>query len=513
LPADYHVAHGAKALTTDDELQRLGRAAVQLEHAGRLDEALAAYQRLLARFPDLPDTWFNLAVLQRRLRQFDAALASYRQALDRGVAQPEEVHLNRAVIYSDFLRQEETAVAELQAALALNPRYVPALLNLANLHEDLGHRDDAAALYERALVIDPLCHSALARLAALKTAAGPDAAILQRVRTSLARNDVASADRASLGFALGAALEKAGAYDESFAAIVEANRQSRLSAGPEGAPYDRERHERFVDELIAAFPAPPGKTRAAGSKSQASANAPAVQPIFVCGMFRSGSTLVEQILAGHPRIAAGGEIDFLPAIVRTELAPFPASMSGFSPQQAGNLAARYLELLARLHPGAERVVDKRPDNFLYLGLIKTLFPTARIVHTTRDPLDVCLSVYFLHLDHSMPYALDLLDIGHYYRQYRRLMAHWHSLFGDDIIDVHYDELVREPRPVVERLLESCGLDWDDACMDFHERANAVKTASVWQVRQPLYQHASGRARNFARHLEALSAYLDETAAR
>jgi tetratricopeptide (TPR) repeat protein len=513
LRADYHAAHGATALTTDGELQRLGRAAVQLEHAGRFDEAVVAYQRLLARFPDLPDTWFNLAVLQRRLRQFDAALASYRQALDRGVAQPEEAHLNRAVIYSDVLRQEATAVAELQAALALNPRYVPALLNLANLHEDLGHRDEGAALYERALVIDPQCHSALARLAALRTSTGPDADILQRVRTSLARNDIAPADRASLGFVLGTALEKAGAYDESFAAVVEANRQSRLSAGPAGARYDRARQERFVDELIAAFPAPVGKTPTTGNQTQPAGIAPAMQPIFVCGMFRSGSTLVEQILAGHPRIAAGGEIDFLPTIVRTELAPFPASMSGFTPQQAADLAARYRELLTRLHPGVERVVDKRPDNFLYLGLIKTLFPDARIVHTTRDPLDVCLSVFFLHLDHQMPYALDLLDIGHYYGQYRRLMAHWHSLYGDDIIDIHYDELVREPRPVVERMLASCGLDWDDACMDFHERANAVKTASVWQVRQPLYQHASGRARNFARHLEALSTYLDQTTAR
>jgi tetratricopeptide (TPR) repeat protein len=301
------------------------------------------------------------------------------------------------------------------------------MLNLANLYEDLGRREDAAAQYERALVIDPLCHPAVARLATLRTAAGPDADVLHRVRTSLARSDVAPADRASLGFALGAALEKAGAYDESFAAIVEANRQSRLSAGQQGTPYDRDRHERFIDELIAAFPASRRDRPTPGAQPLQSLNAPAVRPIFVCGMFRSGSTLVEQILAGHPRIAAGGEIDFLPAIVRTELAPFPASMSRFTSQQAGNLAARYLALLARLHPGADVVVDKRPDNFLYIGLIKTLFPAARIVHTTRNPLDNCLSVFFLHLDHSMPYALDLLDIGHYYSQYRRLMAHWRAL--------------------------------------------------------------------------------------
>jgi hypothetical protein len=229
-------------------------------------------------------------------------------------------------------------------------------------------------------------------------------------------------------------------------------------------------------------------------------------------MFRSGSTLVEQVLAGHPRVAAGGEIDFLPTAVRTELAPFPASMSRMTPRHMANLASRYLDTLASLRPGAGLVVDKRPDNFLYIGLIKALFPDAKIIHTTRDPLDNCLSVYFLHLDHSMAYALDLMDIGHYYRQYRRLMAHWKSLYGEDILDVDYDAFVREPRPVIENMLEFCGLDWSDDCLAFHERENAVKTASVWQVRQPLYQHASGRSRNFARQLAPLAEYLRQSAA-
>jgi tetratricopeptide (TPR) repeat protein len=488
-------------VTTDAELQAMGQEALQLERAGRIDEAEAAYQRLLARWPDLPDTWFNLAVLQRKAGRFDAALASYQQAIDRGVSQPEEAHLNRGVIYSDCLRRDEAAAAELRAALALNPGFVPALLNLANLQEDLGRREDALALYECVLAIDPHFHMALARLASIKTAAGPDAPTVARLRAALARPGVSSADQANLGFALGAALEKAGAHEHAFTAITEANRQSRLSAGPGGARYDRDQHERFVDALIATF-----------STTQRPIEPPpsSVRPIFVCGMFRSGSTLIEQVLAGHPSVAAGGEIGFLPTVARTELAPFPASMSRMTPRHIADLAARYLDTLARLHPGAERVVDKRPDNFLYLGLIKTLFPDARIVHTTRDPLDTCLSIFFLHLDHSMAYALDLMDIGHYYRQYRRLMAHWKSLYGDDILDVDYDAFVREPRPVVEELLGFCGLDWCDGCLSFHERENAVKTASVWQVRQPLYQHASGRSRVFARQLAPLAEYLRQS---
>jgi tetratricopeptide (TPR) repeat protein len=487
----------------DAELRALGQAAVALDRAGRLDEAEAAYRRLLTRYPGLPDTWFNLAVLQRRAGRFDAALESYQQALARGIAQPEEVHLNRGVIYSDCLRRDDAAADELRAALELNPRYVPALLNLANLHEDLGRRAEALALYERILALDERCHVALARYASLRTARGPDADLTSRLRHALALPDAPAADRATVGFALGNALEKAGEYDQAFAAIVEANRQSRLSAGPGGVAYDRAQHERLVDALIAAD---------TGARLPTVPATAGVQPIFVCGMFRSGSTLVQQVLAGHRDVEAGGELDFLPALARKELAPYPASMARLTSSAASALANQYLDLLSRLHPGAKYVVDKRPDNFLYIGLIKTLFPDARIIHTTRQPLDNCLSVFFLHLDHGMAYALDLLDIGHYYRQYLRLMTHWKSLYGDDILDVGYDTLVREPRPVAARMLEFCGLDWDESCLSFHERENAVKTASVWQVRQPLYQHASGRSRNFARQLEPLAEYLRQSPA-
>ena len=131
------------------------------------------------------------------------------------------------------------------------------------------------------------------------------------------------------------------------------------------------------------------------------------------------------------------------------------------------------------------------------------------MHTVRDPLDNCLSIYFLHLDHGMSYALDLADIAHYYVQYRRLMAHWKTLYGADIFDLDYDALVREPRPAIERLTQFCGLEWEEACLSFEQAARAVKTASVWQVRERLYQRSSGRWRNYAAHIAPLQAYLRE----
>ncbi len=485
-------------MTTQDDLQTLLREVARHERAGRLADAMAAYERLLARWPGRPNSWYNLALLQRKAGRFDAALASYQQALDRGVEHPEEVHLNRGVILSDALRQDAAAERELRAALALDPSYVPALLNLANLETDLGRLEEARATYERLLAVDPGCSEGLARYAQLGRIAGPDDPLAGRLRAALARPETTPADRASLAFALGKVLDDCGAYEQAFAAYAAANRHSRDGAAPGAVLYDRRRHEAFVDELIATFASP---------RAKVAAPAPTARPIFICGMFRSGSTLTEQVLAGHSGVAAAGEVDFVPALVRTALAPFPARMREVTPGELGQFAAHYLAAMGRLFPGARHVTDKRPDNFLYIGLIKSLFPDARIVHTTRDPLDNCLSIHFLHLSHGMGYALDLMDTAHYYRQYRRLMAHWKSLYGADILDFDYDALVRDPRPAVERLLAFCGLDWEDGCMAFHRVRNAVKTASALQVREPLYRRSSGRWRNYARQMEPVRAYL------
>jgi tetratricopeptide (TPR) repeat protein len=471
------------------------RQAALLEQAGRLGEAETVYRHALSRWPELADTWYNLARLQRRIGRFDAALASYQQALERGIDQPEEVHLNRGVIYSDCLRQDDAAERELRAALALNPRYVPALLNLANLKEDLGDRAAAIALYDSILSLQPAHYEALARRTMLHVPADRNDALIMKVRAALAAHDASFADKASLGFALGKLLDACGAYDEAFVAYESANRSSRASAGPNFAGYDPARHARLIDELIAS------------SAVATTSTVTDAAPVFICGMFRSGSTLAERILASHSRVTAGGELHLIPALVRNELRPFPASMLGLTQSRLDALARTYLRALEQLFPHADLVTDKRPDNFLYIGLIKRLFPRARIVHTMRNPLDNCLSIFFLHVDHSMSYALDLADTAHYYSQYRRLMAHWRSIHGADILDLDYDALVREPRAQIARLLEFCGLEWQDSCLEFQRTAkavnSAVKTASVWQVRESLYQRSSGRWVNYARHLKGV----------
>ena len=209
----------------------------------------------------------------------------------------------------------------------------------------------------------------------------------------------------------------------------------------------------------------------------------------------------------HPRVTAGGELDLLPALARQHLAPgapWPLLDDAAALQAA---AAHYRAEVARRFPGADRLTDKRPDNFLHVGLIKTLFPHARIVLTRRHPLDNGLSMYFLHLGWSMPYALDLGDLGHWIGQHDRLVAHWQRIYGDDVHVVDYDRLVADPEPPLRALLAFLGLDWHPGCLDFHTAGGTVQTASLWQVRQPLYRHASGRWRHYARHLAPLCTTL------
>ena len=468
------------------------RLASELRRAARTEEAIAAYKRVLAIRPDLPDSWYNLALLQRQSREFDEALESYARALSLQVSKAEEVHLNRAVILSDHLHRPVEAEAELRAALEENAAYVPAHLNLGNLMEDLGRRDEAQTAYERAIQLEPENRLALARLATISSCDGLDAKLVERVQSAIADARTSWAERADLGFALAGLLDRAGRYEEAFEAARSANQASKAAAGSRGK-YDRQAQEDFVDASIRTF----GKPARSTSGAEA--------PVFILGMFRSGSTLVEQILGQHSRVRAAGELDLIPALARS-IAGYPSSIGG--DPEIDRWRKDYLGGLPEQPSPRMLITDKRPENFLHVGLIKTLFPDARIVNTIRNPLDNLLSLYFLHLDPDMAYALDLADAAHWHAQYERLMAHWRATYPGDILDVNYDLLVREPRPVIEQLLGFLGLDWEDGLLDFHQARTAVKTASVWQVRQPLHDRSSGRWQNYGRQLAPLVALLE-----
>jgi tetratricopeptide (TPR) repeat protein len=360
---------------------------------------------------------------------------------------------------------------------------LPALLNLGNLHEDRGNREEAEAAYRRVLDVAPDNALALSRLASMSHAAEFE----PQLRAALSRPEVPASERADLGFALAGLLDAAGRHEEAFEAARGANDASRAATG---ARYDRADVEARIDALMEAFNSPATGT----SDLQA--------PVFILGMFRSGSTLIEQILDGHGGIHAGGELDLIPELVRT-IADYPRSAARADEATVGSWRRFYLDGLQPIARDAALIIDKRPDNFLHVGLIKRLFPHAKIIQTRRNRLDNLLSLYFLHLDPDMAYALDLADAAHWYGQYERLMAHWKSLYSNDIFEVNYDELVRSPEPLVESLLAFLGLEPEDGMLDFSTKDRPVRTASVWQVRKPLHATSSGRSRNYASQLKAV----------
>jgi tetratricopeptide (TPR) repeat protein len=456
--------------------------AARLEQGGRIADAEAAYRRLIGEGPQSPVARFNFACFLRRRGRLEEALEEHQSALDLGIEQPEEVLSNMAVIQAE-LKRDAAAKLLLERALALNPTYIPALYNLALQHEETGNRAEALRLFRAILEIDPNWHEALVRIAHAETVRDPDGDVVKRLRRSLRRSNLDPLARESLHFALGKALDDCGRYEEAFEQYALGNAASR----PRLARYDRAAVDASVSRVLAEF------GPALIARATPVSDAPLV---FVTGMFRSGSTLFEQVLAAHPRVTAGGEIEYFMRV------PF-----SFEPADWPPVAQGYLDWLARTFPGREIVTNKRPDAFALLGMLKASFPNARFVNTVRDPRDTALSIWFQQFDGRLGYAADLGDIAFHYAQYRRLMAHWKGLFGDSIFDANYDAYVQDPRAVTERLLAFLGLDWHEGCLDFRNNPTRVRTASVAQVREPVYRRSSGRWRNYERQLAALAPNL------
>lgn len=494
-----------------EQSDTLMRQAAALHGQGRRLEAIEIFRQVLATQPESSEGWYELGYLLKAEAKYEEALDAYGEALARGVRRAEEVHLNRAVIYSDHLRRDDDAERELNSALSIDPGYLPARLNLGNLHEERGERTAALACYDGVLAgenrpDDPhrdLTFEALARSAKLRPPTSIDDPLLARL-SEAAAGQSGHVARANLFFALGQAYEKLGEFDRAFDAFAKANRWVLRQSG---RVYDRAQASRLTDVTIESF----GPENSGDQQEQVPTGA---QPLFICGMFRSGSTLVEQVLAAHSQVTAGGELDYLRRIAMGGPAPFPASVASPDTARDTIVADEYRRHLARLFPDGAAgsfITDKRPDNFVLIGFIKRLFPAAKIVHTVRNPLDNGLSVFMQHLNPKVAgYSCDLGDIGHHYSQYRRLMAHWKTIYGDSIFEFDYDDFVREPKPALGRLLDFLGLPWEDQCLDFHNLGNTVKTASYWQIRQPLHAKASGRWHNYESHLGPLRQALKDS---
>lgn len=458
-----------------------------------LGRAIDAYRVFLSMVPDRPNTVFNFAYLLKRAGHLEEALEWYRKALQLNISGKEEVYSNMGVIFSE-LRREDEAKDYFQLALKMRGDYLPALLNLAGLQEEVGDKSSAVALYQRALGVDKNCCLALSRLANLSKAESSRDPLIQQISHQLSRRGLQFSEREELGFALGKLLDDCGRYEEAFLSYQAANKLG-AKRFPE---YEPDKHSGFIDSIVQTF----SQSWFAEAHSSLTED-----PIFICGMFRSGSTLLEQMLGGHSKITPGGELQFFPELVEGFRDAYPSAIAQKSVGYFEGVGREYLDFLAARFPQAGLVTDKRPDNFLNLGLIKSVFPRARIVWTRRGLLDNCLSVYFQQLGGGMNYSVDLDSIAHYLSEQERLMNHWQAIFPGSICEVSYERLVKNPRHELGSVLDFLGLQWEDACLDFSERKSHVKTASIWQVREPIHVRSSSRHLNYSSQLKGLSKYL------
>lgn len=473
-----------------DRLYYYARLAALLEGLGEPETAITHYERLIRRRPDLAEAHFNIALLYKQVRDHDRAVAAYQEAIRLGIDRVEEAWSNLGVLLAE--RHDGAGARDMyRQALAANPEHVPALFNLAGLHEEAGDREEACRLYERILTLNGQHWASLARLAHATRATPAHGDLVDRLQRGIAATADEPQARESLYFALGKVLDELARYDEALAAYREGNRLGMMRHGT----HDRGAVERLFDRIIELIDDEWIRSAATGLPER---------PIFICGMFRSGSTLVEQILGAHPGVTAAGELDLLPWLVQGRLGPYPQQVAAATPAELREVGREYLAGIDTRFPGHGLVTDKQPENFLRLGLIKAMFPHARIIYTRRNPADNCLSIFFQQLDERLSYATDLDNVAHYYRQHERLMAHWLRLFGDSIHTVDYDQLVASPEPVLRALLAFLDLPWNDRCLQFKTADVLVKTASVWQVREDLHGRSSGRSRHYANLARALS---------
>jgi tetratricopeptide (TPR) repeat protein len=363
----------------------------------------------------------------------------------------------------------------------------------------LGKRDDAAEAYRAALEIRPGYPSALVWLAQLKTFS-PGDRDLDTLERALTTVGLSTRDAANLHFAVGKAYDDIGEYDRAFAAFDQAN-----VLGRSARPYDVATDIEFVRRIAAAFSAALIE-RFAGSGSASEV------PVFVMGMARSGTTLAEQVLAAHSQVHGAGELTLVPELSRDAsaltrpTAPFPESADQLRRSDFAALGEGYARQLVSRAAGFARITDKLPWNFLYAGLIHLMLPQARIIHCIRNPIDTCLSLYTTGFN-DLPFANDLRDIAVYYKAYASLVDHWRAALPEGrVLEVRYEDLVGDIETQARRAIEHCGLPWEDRCLSFHAADRPVRTASLVQVRKPVYSTSVERWRRYEHHLGPL---LDE----
>lgn len=468
-----------------------------LTEAEELDRAVEMLGRAVALHPRSSLFRINLARTLLKHGKGADALVQIDKARELAPSLAKEADRGHALM---MLERYEEAIETYEGAARAGLRDFQMFHNLGTALQYFGRLDGAAEAYRTALAINPDFVASRRQLTGTRKyqsfdeEASASEALLKNAGLSVS-------DRADLHMGLAKIYDDLERFPQAFVHLQAGNQQIRTTLD-----YSAQRNTDFVDALIDVFDRKFFDQRADfGLNSDT--------PVFILGMPRSGTTLVEQILCSHARVHGAGELKRVYELfvgLRERLAkpvPVPFVVRFADLKTANAVASEYLAYVRSLNNDARYVTDKMPFNYRALGFISLLFPRARIIHCRRDPLDVCLSCYFARFKEQLDFSFNLVEIGRYYRDYERLMAHWRSILPNPMMEVQYEELIADQEGQTRRMLDFCGLEWDARCLDFHETNRPVLTASNWQIRQPIYKSSIGRWRHYAEFLPPLFASL------
>jgi tetratricopeptide (TPR) repeat protein len=477
-----------------DALGHLGSA---LGALGRHDKALHCLERALALQPGRASAHNNYGTALSALGRDEEALAHFRKAV---TIDPKYAGAYNNIGKSlESLNRPVEAIEAFERALAVDPGFAMANIGIGNAMMCLGRIEDARIAYERTLAANPrllACHSALAQIKTFHDG-DPQIAALEDVAKD--ETSLSDKDKVNLHFTLYKVYADLERHELAFAHLEKGNKFKRAFT-----LYDETKEIGVLRDMAAIF------TRELIEAKRGTGD-PSDVPVFVFGMPRSGTTLVEQILASHPHVFGAGELGSFGSAVAGgyELKPLPFDTAKLTGEDMCRLGERYLAQVLPKAPQAKRITDKMLGNIRFAGLIHLVLPNAYMIHVRRDPIDTCFSCYSALFQNSLRYIYDLGELGRYYAAYEVLMAHWRAVLPEGaMLEVQYEDLVDDFEVQARRIVEFCGLDWDERCLAFYKTERSVHTASAAQVRQPLYRSSIGRWRHYKEQLRPLLDVLD-----
>jgi len=465
-------------------------ARIAMDHE-RYHEAEILLMRVVKNAPDYARAWIDLANTQNDQDKHHEATKSAHELLRITPESAESYMLYAGIIGS--AGRHEAAIIAYEKAIKLSPQKAGAFSSMAHHLKTIGRQDEAIAAYRHSIAIKPDHTESYWSLVNLKTFQFKDEEI-DTMQALLLKKDLSDESRVHLHNALGLEYESRKEYQKSFDNMTKCNQLRRKAES-----YDPVETELLHQKIITIFNA--------GFFEQDAADVSDVSPIFIVGLPRSGSTLLEQILASHTQVEGTYELSDLSRTMQSVRRQnprgkksFPESLEHFNLQQWVAIGQGYLESTQKYRTDRAFFVDKNPNNFTFIGALKLALPNAKIINARRHPLDSCYGSYKQLFASGQSFSYDLVELGEYYLQYQNLMEYWHQVLPNFILDVHYENVVNDLETEVERILDFCGLPFEEHCLRFHETERAVKTASSEQVRQPLYSSSVNLWRNYENNL-------------